>query len=357
MTSRIHSPQTSPFFSGYNMLITGGVFNHFNAPHPDMINLHKSADGGFHMLSQAISPGAMHDSSERYPPPRCRNGARAETIAQDVIIWVRKLDPSTTKILWLQGPHNTAKTCTAIAQTVSEVCHAEGQLAGSFFFDQHRCGGDDGCYLFSTLAYQIALNVPGMREHVNLAMAHDPTLPTKSIAVQIQSLIIRPFQQLRSTSAIPLKASMVVVIDGLDQCHGQETQRDILLLIADLASSAHQIPLRFLITSQSKPDIRAAFDNDGLASMTRRIVVDAPSYNDDMSNIQSGFTSSDSTFSCLFHSVINFGYLLNACYKQRPCRFHTVRYGKACVAEASAGMVMCPTCISETPAHRVRSTH
>ncbi|KAF8952108.1 hypothetical protein BDZ97DRAFT_1626147, partial [Flammula alnicola] len=198
----------------------------------------------------------------RYPPPQCHNGTRAETTAQDIIIWARKPEPSMTKIVWLQGPLNTAKT--AIAQTVSKVFHAEGRLAGSFFFDQHRCGGDDGRYLFSTVAYQIATNVLGMREHINLAMAHDSTLPTKSIAVQIQALIIRPFQQLRSTSAIPLKASMVVVIDGLDQCRGQETQRDILLLITDLASSAHQIPLRFLITSQSKPDIHEAFDNDSL---------------------------------------------------------------------------------------------
>ncbi|KAF8972262.1 hypothetical protein BDZ97DRAFT_1723231, partial [Flammula alnicola] len=214
----------------------------------------------------------MHDSSERYPPPRCRNGTRAEITAQDIVIWARKPEPSTTKVLWLQGPPNTAKT--AIAQTVSEVCHAEGRLAGSFFFDQHRCGGDDGHYLFLTIAYQMAMNVPGMREHINLAMAHDPTLPTKSIAVQMQSLIIRPFQQWRSTSTISLHTTMVVVIDGLDQCRGQETQRDILLLIGDLASSAHQIPLRFLITSQSKPDIRAAFENDGLSSITRRIVVD-----------------------------------------------------------------------------------
>ncbi|KAF8972255.1 hypothetical protein BDZ97DRAFT_1608478, partial [Flammula alnicola] len=170
------------------------------------------------MLSQAISPDAIHDSSERYPPPRCRSGTRAETTAQDVIIWARKLDPLTTKIVWLEEPHNTAKTCTAIAQTVSEVCHAEGRLAGSFFFDQHRCGGDDGRYLFSTLAYQIAMNVPGMREPINLAMAHDPTLPTKSIAVQLQSLIIQPFHQLPSTSTISPKTPMVVVIDGLDQC-------------------------------------------------------------------------------------------------------------------------------------------
>ncbi|KAF8954402.1 hypothetical protein BDZ97DRAFT_2064734 [Flammula alnicola] len=176
----------------------------------------------FHMLSQAISPAAMHDSSERYPPPRCRNGTRAEITAQDIVIWARKPEPSTTKVVWLQGPPNTAKT--AIAQTVSEVCHAEGRLAGSFFFDQHRCGGDDGHYLFLTIAYQMAMNVPGMREHINLAMAHDPTLPTKSIAVQMQSLIIRPFQQLPSTSTTSSKMPMVVVIDGLDQCWGQETR-------------------------------------------------------------------------------------------------------------------------------------
>ncbi|KAF8972264.1 hypothetical protein BDZ97DRAFT_1607703, partial [Flammula alnicola] len=208
----------------------------------------------------------------RYPPPRCRIGTRADITAKDIFIWAREPDPSTTKIVWLHGPPNTAKT--AIAQTVSEVCHAEGRLAGSFFFDQHRCGGDDGRYLFSTLAYQIAMNVPGMREPINLAMAHDPTLPTKSIAVQLQSLIIQPFQQLPLTSTTSSKTPMVVVIDGLDQCWGQETRRDILLLIADLASSVRQIPLRFLITSQSGPDICEVFQNYTLACMTRNIVID-----------------------------------------------------------------------------------
>ena len=72
-------------------------------------------------------------------------------------------------------------------QTIAELLRElyKERYAGSFFFTSGKSGCDQGSALFSTLAYQIAIYVPGMREAVNNAMIADITLPTKSMEIQI----------------------------------------------------------------------------------------------------------------------------------------------------------------------------
>jgi hypothetical protein len=53
------------------------------------------------------------------------------------------------------------------------------RIFGSFFFSKGR---NQGQFLFSTIAYQLALKVPGLRQHVNrMEFKLDPTLHTKSM--------------------------------------------------------------------------------------------------------------------------------------------------------------------------------
>ena len=64
-----------------------------------------------------------------------------------------------------------------------------------------------------------------------------------------------------------------VIIDGLDECDGRETQLLILEIIYD-AVATHKLPLRFLIASRSEAHIREAFDRPTLRSITKRVVLD-----------------------------------------------------------------------------------
>ena len=69
------------------------------------------------------------------------------------------------------------------------------EFFGQLFFSRGKQGRDQGHYMFSAIAYQLALKVPGLGEHVNHIMVSDPTLHTKSMDVQLQTLIVDAYYQ------------------------------------------------------------------------------------------------------------------------------------------------------------------
>ena len=123
--------------------------------------------------------------------------------------------------------------------------------------------------MFSTIAYQLALNVPALRQHVNRIMELNPTLHTKSMDIQLQSLIVNAFQDL---SPLPQRPYLVI-IDGLDECHDKATQQSILQLLCETIT-VHKLPLRFLIGSRPESHIRDSFDQSALYTVTRRVILD-----------------------------------------------------------------------------------
>ena len=213
-----------------------------------------------------VSLSAIHDSSERYPPPRCHPETRT-LVRTRIICWIQDPTPACF-ILWLYGPAGAGKS--AILQSLAEeCCSLEGCFAGSFFFSRGKPGRNQGHFLFSTIAYQLALNLPYLRTPIDNAMQANPTLYTKSMMVQMRSLIIDSFRKLSSG----IGHTPTVIIDGLDECDSHETQKLILEIIYE-AVAIEKIPLRFLIASHPEAHIREAFDRPTLRSITKRIVLD-----------------------------------------------------------------------------------
>ena len=136
---------------------------------------------GLRTLRVGVSLGAIHDSSERFPSPNCHPDTRKE-IRQIILDWILEESPASS-FFWLYGPAGAGKT--ALLQAIAEfLCSPSGlvsgqKFGGSFFFSRGRRGHDQGHFLFSTIAYQLALNVPGLRQHVNHIMETNPTLHTK----------------------------------------------------------------------------------------------------------------------------------------------------------------------------------
>ena len=213
-----------------------------------------------------VSLSAIHDSSERYPPPRCHPETRTSVRAV-IICWIEDPNP-TYFVLWLYGPAGAGKS--AILQSTAEECYAmESHFGGSFFFSRGKPGRNQGHFLFSTIAYQLAMNLPYLRTHIDSAMQADPSLYTKSMMVQMRSLIIDSFRKLSSG----MEHTPTVIVDGLDECDGHETQKIILEIIYE-AIAIHKIPLRFLVASRPEAHIREAFDRPTLRSITKRVVLD-----------------------------------------------------------------------------------
>lgn len=215
-------------------------------------------------LWQHTASGAIFDSAERDPPGKCHPGTR-EKILKKIEGWIEIPDPS-HRFLWLHGPVGSGKS--AVAQTICERLSKahQNRYGGSFFFAKGDTNRGNGFKLFATLSYQLALQSPSLRREINEALYGDPSLPTKSMEVQLFSLIIQP---LLRCQPFPTH-SPTVIIDGLDECADNpemDVQRRIITLISE-SIIKHAIPIRFMIASRPESWIRDTFETPPLQDNT-----------------------------------------------------------------------------------------
>ena len=95
--------------------------------------------------------------------------------------------------------------------------------------------------LFSTLAYQLAINISTMREHIEQVKVEDPAPPVRSAATQLQKLIIIPFKHL------PQRSTPVLIIDGLDECEGLEENQDAFLALISQVLDDPAVTIQFIV--------------------------------------------------------------------------------------------------------------
>lgn len=155
----------------------------------------------------------------------------------------------------------------ALAHTICELLQHSyrGVYGGSFFFAGGNTDRGNADKLFATLAYELAIHFPAMRKEINDALANDPSLPTKSMEVQLFYLIVRPILRCQTL----LSQNPVLVIDGLDECAEVDgsTQSEIIALTAKYTIE-YNLPLRFLFASRPEWWIRGAFEAPSLTSTT-----------------------------------------------------------------------------------------
>jgi hypothetical protein len=201
-------------------------------------------------LHQAAAGDAFHDSAERYPQPRCHPKTRKQ-ILDDLKNWAFDTNSKST-VLWLHGPAGAGKS--AIAQSFCQNLEAGHRLGASFFFKRGHPSRGSGTRLFSTVAYQLALakNLSDLQKAILQEVEDNPSILHRSLSLQLQRLIVDPCQQ-----TLP-KYPVVIVIDGLDECDGQNIQQEILRSIGNAIHDKH-LPLRFLIASRPEPHIRDIF--------------------------------------------------------------------------------------------------
>ncbi|KAJ7242262.1 hypothetical protein C8J57DRAFT_1084444 [Mycena rebaudengoi] len=218
-----------------------------------LISALKLSPKGLHILHRAIADDALHDSAERYPQPRCHPETRKRLL--DILWqWALTENRPSKAILWLHGPAGSGKS--AIAQSFCQKLEDESRLGGSFFFQRGHPSRGNAQKLFPTIAYQLALLLPELRQLISRTIENDPAIVQRSFRNQLQELIIKPC--LNSSLSWPVP----VVIDGLDECDGQGIQREVLQSISDAVSGA-DIPILFFIASRPESHICEAFANSG----------------------------------------------------------------------------------------------
>ncbi|KAJ7021822.1 hypothetical protein C8F04DRAFT_259065 [Mycena alexandri] len=240
-----HEPHTN---------ITGGTFIGGNVNH-----VQRHGETGLHILHCVSAGDALHDSAERYPQPICHPETRQE-ILQDLWNWSSETDPSSS-VLWLHGPAGSGKS--AIAQSLCQKLEQNGRLGGCFFFKRGNSARGNAKRLFPTIAYQLALLKDShLKDVVCQKVEDNPSILDRSLSSQLQELIVEPCRQsLRGRT-------LVIVIDGLDECDGHEVQQEVLRALGSIADG-QPLPLRFLVASRPEPHIGDMFRAPCLARLHR----------------------------------------------------------------------------------------
>ncbi|KAF8872264.1 hypothetical protein BD779DRAFT_1652546, partial [Infundibulicybe gibba] len=167
---------------------------------------------------------AYHNSGVRREISRCYPGTR-ETALGTISNWIGN---PTSHCLWLHGPAGTGKS--SIAYTIAEQCRSDGTLGATYFFIRGTTSGPPP--FFPTLAFQLTLAVPDLRDPLWAMLCEDPTIFDRSMSEQLDKLIVRPFLRLARRPA-----RVVIVIDGLDECDctgGAAIQAEIARLVLGL---------------------------------------------------------------------------------------------------------------------------
>jgi len=188
--------------------------------------------------------------------------------------WILGLgeDDRNAVILWFYGPAGAGKS--AIAHNIAKRCDLENLLLASFFFSRSDSTRNNSRSLITTLAYQIAINIPGTRERIVAAIERDPLILTRSMEAQLVSLIVEPLHGPLEEGYFNAPTSRrLIIIDGLDECDNPAAQCSILEVISDLFHDYH-LPLLVFIASRPERHITHSFNTGSLPEFHTTLALD-----------------------------------------------------------------------------------
>ncbi|EAU93332.2 NWD2 [Coprinopsis cinerea okayama7 len=249
------------FDHAQDIVINGGNFNDFSTNGLDPLVF----------LEQCSAPGAMHDSMERFPPPRCHAETRKRALGI-IEHWgtLPRVDRE-KRFFWLHAPVGMGKT--TIAQTIAEEFEAKNILGASFFFSRTDANRNRAERFVASLALQLAISIPTLKPHVGAALRANPAILRKALPIQLQKLIIEPFRKIP-----PLEDDKVVAIDGLDECEGtrpdaQDKEKEQLLILHLIETMLDaDLPLNFFLASRPEAWIQEALEESpSLSDTTQRL--------------------------------------------------------------------------------------
>ncbi|EPS45697.1 hypothetical protein H072_309 [Dactylellina haptotyla CBS 200.50] len=209
--------------------------------------------------------GAAFDSYTNELGSRCHPETRKDLLDQ-IRAWAK--DPQGKCIFWLNGMAGTGKS--TISRTVAQSFEDDDQLAASFFFKRGESDRENASKFFTTITAQLLRKIPGLVPHIRSAIDNEPEIATKTLEKQFNSLVFEPLGKLNKTSA-----PLVLVIDALDECKGDNNIRYILHLLASLRE-VKTVQIRIFLTSRPELPIRLGFSHMSSDTHEGIILQDVP---------------------------------------------------------------------------------
>ncbi|KAF9790682.1 hypothetical protein BJ322DRAFT_407044, partial [Thelephora terrestris] len=183
----------------------------------------------------------------------CLKGTRT-AVLDAIELWSQNFNAS--PVYWLNGLAGTGKS--TIAQTVAERTFADGRLGAAFFCSRDFKDRSDLRYIFPTLAFQLAHRYPEFRSAFVRLLQSNPEIFNESLYYQMETLIVEPL----SSST----ASVVIIIDALDECVDDDPQSAILSVMGRLVEGIPNV--KFFITGRPEPRIQSGFRLELLRPLT-----------------------------------------------------------------------------------------
>jgi len=228
-------------------------------------------DNRWRMMRNFAALRAIHNSKDRYDPPKCHPNTRV-AIRDKLMRWILGETITDARIFWLYGAAGIGKS--AIAQTIAETCAKRKLLLASFFFSRTDSTRNTVNSLIATITYQIGNVIPQI-QHLILKVVerNHEKIFTEALATQLTELICRPLTEFAGENGV-FNFPRLVIIDGLDECFGPDTQSQVVVDLSGALQNAALPFLHFLIVSRGEQHLKDTFGSEIPTSMTERLALD-----------------------------------------------------------------------------------
>ncbi|KAJ2921767.1 hypothetical protein H1R20_g15325, partial [Candolleomyces eurysporus] len=222
------------------------------------VNVHPGSGIGWELLLENTAPNALHDSDARYDAPKCDEDTRVE-VTGEIMDWMMDRD-GPQRMLCMTGAAGSGKS--ALQQTTAEKCLKNGILGFTFFFSASDPTRNTVKPVIPTFAYQLGRTNNTLRQCIKAAVEDDPLIFDKSLRTQMSTLIAGPLQRCKSIGMDLTTLSYAILIDGLDECIGEDRQSELLIAVKERLL-VNGLPFCVFIASRPEWAIRTALEPGG----------------------------------------------------------------------------------------------
>ncbi|KAL2850538.1 hypothetical protein BJX68DRAFT_255215 [Aspergillus pseudodeflectus] len=179
----------------------------------------------------------------------CLPGTR-KILLKKIMDWGLSADTKQS-IFWLNGAAGTGKS--TIARTVARGFKDRKMLGASFFFKRGEADRSNAKKLLTTIVHQLMYHLPGIIPQVKEEIEKEADIPT-NLPDQFNRLFLEPLKTLASSSYKPI----VIVIDALDECAGQNDVHRLISLLPQV-QTIKTVRVKIFLTSRPEHPIQPGF--------------------------------------------------------------------------------------------------
>ncbi|KAJ2927357.1 hypothetical protein H1R20_g9733, partial [Candolleomyces eurysporus] len=224
----------------------------------NVLNTPDNRIDGWKMLLKNVASNALDDSRARFDAPKCDEDTRVE-VTKELMDWIQDCE-APQRLLCMTGAAGAGKS--ALQQTIAEGCSGSNTLGSAFFFSAGDPTRNNLSRVVPTIACQLGLHNPALRDAISKVIEHSPLIFEKKIKIQMDMLVVTPFKRLCASGELDRNTfPHAILIDGLDECCGEENQAELLSTIKHCLLD-NDLPFRVFIASRPEWAIRSALHSE-----------------------------------------------------------------------------------------------